>query len=146
MRKLILGGVALASLAFAGYAPAQAMPLPALQGSSDGATVTQVQYNRSRGGGGVRRGWRGGGGARVGAGIAGLAAGAIIGGAIANSARPYYGTGYYDDPGYYGSPGYVYGTPGVAVGDDSYCAQRFKSWDPATGTYLGYDGLRHPCP
>ena len=44
------------------------------------------------------------------------------------------------------SPGYVYGTPGVAVGDDSYCAQRFKSWDPATGTYLGYDGLRHPCP
>ena len=24
-------------------------------------------------------------------------------------------------------------------------AQRYKSYDPASGTYLGYDGLRHPC-
>jgi hypothetical protein len=33
-------------------------------------------------------------------------------------------------------------------GGDSvaYCAQRYKSYDPASGTYLGYDGLRHPCP
>jgi len=23
---------------------------------------------------------------------------------------------------------------------------RFKSYDPGSGTYLGYDGLRHPCP
>ena len=28
----------------------------------------------------------------------------------------------------------------------AYCAQRFKSYDPRTGTYLGYDGFRHPCP
>jgi hypothetical protein len=28
----------------------------------------------------------------------------------------------------------------------SYCAARFHSFDPASGTYLGYDGLRHPCP
>ncbi|WP_162136760.1 BA14K family protein, partial [Bradyrhizobium elkanii] len=28
----------------------------------------------------------------------------------------------------------------------SYCAQRYKSYDPASGTYLGYDGRRHPCP
>ena len=25
------------------------------------------------------------------------------------------------------------------------CAQRFHSFDPATGTYLGRDGARHPC-
>lgn len=25
------------------------------------------------------------------------------------------------------------------------CAQRFRSYDPASGTYLGYDGKRHPC-
>jgi hypothetical protein len=25
------------------------------------------------------------------------------------------------------------------------CAQRFHSFDPATGTYLGRDGQRHPC-
>jgi hypothetical protein len=26
------------------------------------------------------------------------------------------------------------------------CEQRFRSYDPASGTYLGFDGLRHPCP
>jgi hypothetical protein len=31
-------------------------------------------------------------------------------------------------------------------GDASYCAQRYRSYDPASGTYLGFDGLRHPCP
>ena len=30
-------------------------------------------------------------------------------------------------------------------GDASYCAQRYRSYDPASGTYLGFDGLRHPC-
>lgn len=28
----------------------------------------------------------------------------------------------------------------------SYCSQRFRSYDPASGTYLGYDGYRHSCP
>jgi hypothetical protein len=28
----------------------------------------------------------------------------------------------------------------------AYCARRFKSYDPTTGTYLGYDRLRHSCP
>ncbi|WP_398464510.1 MULTISPECIES: BA14K family protein [Tardiphaga] len=23
---------------------------------------------------------------------------------------------------------------------------RYKSYDPGSGTYLGYDGNRHPCP
>jgi hypothetical protein len=76
----------------------------------------------------------------------GLAAGAV-GGAIA--AGSYYG-GYGYDNGYYGS-GYGY-DPGYSTystsdgRDAAYCAQRFKSYDPASGTYLGYDGIRHPCP
>jgi hypothetical protein len=76
----------------------------------------------------------------------GLAAGAV-GSAIA--AGSYYG-GYGYDNGYYGSgygydPGYsTYSTSGGQ--DAAYCAQRFKSYDPASGTYLGYDGNRHPCP
>lgn len=53
--------------------------------------------------------------------IGGLAAGAIIGSAIANSNA----------------------AAGNAV---SYCMNRFKSYDPASGTYQGYDGIRHPCP
>jgi hypothetical protein len=28
----------------------------------------------------------------------------------------------------------------------AYCASRYRSWDPETRTYLGYDGLSHPCP
>jgi len=83
---------------------------------------------------------------------AGFVTGAIIGGALAN---PYYGYGpyYYPGPYYYGPPpaayvappGPAYGAP--AAGDPvAYCSQRFRSYDPASGTYLGYDGLRHPCP
>jgi len=29
--------------------------------------------------------------------------------------------------------------------DGNSCAQRFRSYDPASGTYLGYDGRRHAC-
>ncbi|WP_247343452.1 BA14K family protein [Bradyrhizobium sp. 61] len=25
------------------------------------------------------------------------------------------------------------------------CAERYRSYDPATGTYLGWDGNRHIC-
>ena len=58
------------------------------------------------------------------------------------AADPYY---YYDD-GYY-DEGVVAAAPAPA-GDDSvaYCMQRYKSYDPSSGTYLGYDGQRHPCP
>jgi len=27
----------------------------------------------------------------------------------------------------------------------AYCASKYRSFDPATGTYLGYDGIRHAC-
>ena len=80
-------------------------------------------------------------------------AGAVIGSALAS---PYsYGYATYYPPGpyyvappapvYYGPPAAVYGAP-VVEDDASYCSQRFKSYDPRSGTYLGYDGIRHPCP
>jgi hypothetical protein len=84
---------------------------------------------------------------------AGFVAGLAVGSA--------FGYGAYSDPYYYGDDyaysdgydaGYDAGYPvdtGVVVssagGDPSYCAQRYRSYDPATGTYLGFDGLRHPC-
>ena len=105
-------------------------------------------------GGGNWRGHRGGGGGF----IPGAVAGAVIGGALASQAyygNGYYGGGYYDRPGYY-APGYYddqyYDSGAVAVapagGDDSvaYCAQTYRSYDPRSGTYLGFDGYRHPCP
>ncbi len=61
----------------------------------------------------------------------------------------YYGTGYYDDGYYdngYDDGGAVAVVPAQGGGDPSYCAQRYRSYDPASGTYLGYDGQRHPCP
>ena len=75
---------------------------------------------------------------------AGLAAGSALG----------YGYGGYDDPDTY-NDSYAYDDPGSdgysgsvvsSSADPSYCAQRYKSYDPASGTYLGRDGLRHPCP
>jgi hypothetical protein len=41
-------------------------------------------------------------------------------------------------------PAYAGGPP---VGDPvASCMQRFRSYDPKTGTYLGTDGQRHACP
>jgi hypothetical protein len=37
----------------------------------------------------------------------------------------------------------AYGSMNGAGG--SFCAQRYRSFDPASGTFLGYDGRRHPC-
>lgn len=92
--------------------------------------------------------WRG-----RGAGIgAGIVAGALLGAGIAASRPYYYGPGpYYYGPGYY-EPAPVYVRPPVVYGapvyDDAvaYCMRRYKSYDPGSGTFLGYDGYRHPCP
>src|SRR5882724_8192558 len=111
------------------------------------------------GGGGYRGGYGGGHHHGGGGFIPGAVAGAVIGGAIASQ-------GYYGDQGYYGGPGYYYGdAPAPAYydnqyyddsatvaaapegGDDvAYCIQRYRSYDPQSGTYLGNDGYRHPCP
>jgi hypothetical protein len=129
-------------------APAGAVPVAPLAGLQDAAAapVESVQYRRGGG-------WHGGGGWHRGRGVgvgAGFVAGALIGGAIAGSQA--YGPGPYYYGGY--APGYVeddYDDGYVAVAPSggsavAYCAQRFRSYDPASGTYLGYDGLRHPCP
>ena len=120
------------------------------------------------------RGDRGRGfGRDVGFAAGAVAAGVATGAAVASgdygygySDPYYYGDNYAYGPNYYGDS-YAYdngttfdtGLPlvtfdqpvpvdqtTVAVGGDaSYCAQRYRSYDPASGTYLGYDGLRHPC-
>jgi hypothetical protein len=123
--KLIPAAIALGASAMLAQ-PAAASPLMAATGAASLSAAVQpvetVQYRRWHGGPGYHRhGWhhRGyGTGAAV---IGGLAAGAVIGGAIANS---------------------------QARANDTvaYCAQRYRSYDPASGTYTGYDGNRHPCP
>ncbi|MDP1586091.1 MAG: BA14K family protein [Bradyrhizobium sp.] len=75
----------------------------------------------------------------------GFGTGLIIGGALGSSYGYYgapYGYGYYDD-GYYEEPLVAIAPDGDAI---EYCKRRFKSYDVRSGTYLGYDGLRHACP
>jgi BA14K-like protein len=112
------------------------------------AAPSNVEQIRWAGGWGGGRGWgwRGGGwgGRGWGWGAGGFAAGAIIGGAIASApyyygGGPYYG-GYYAAPGYYAESGDG-GDDGVA-----YCMQRYRTYDPNSGTFMGNDGRRHPCP
>ncbi len=59
--------------------------------------------------------------------VGGLAAGALIAGAIANSqaAQPLHRS---QDPDYI-----------------AYCSRKYRSFDPQTGTFLARDGLRYPC-
>jgi hypothetical protein len=64
----------------------------------------------------------------------------LLGGAIIGSQYPYYDSGYGDGASYDSYPQGGGGDP------TAYCESRFKSYDPASGTYLGYDGMRHPCP
>jgi BA14K-like protein len=133
----IIVAAALATAAPWLTAPAAAAPVSSLTSLQNtmASSVETVQYRH-----GAYRGRRIGG---VGP---GLAAGALLGGAIIGAPRPYGYYGYgaddrdYYDQGYISAPLYVGGDEVV------YCQQRFRSYDPASGTYLGFDGLRYRCP
>jgi BA14K-like protein len=115
-----------------------------------GHAAGRFQYHH----GGYARGY--GPGYGIGVGAAAVATGALIGGAIATQNQGY----YYPDqnyPGYtnqyypgYSNPGYVYSDAAPAAynnGDSvAYCEQTYRSYDPTSGSYLGYDGFRHACP
>lgn len=136
MTALMASGLVAGLVAFAGSASAApVINQQALKSAVAETAMPHVENVRwyGRGGGwGYRRGW----------GYGGFAAGAIIGGALASR--------YYYPPPYYGSYYYYPPAPPPSVfydGDDiGYCMSRFRSYDPRSGTYLGYDGRRHPCP
>ena len=61
------------------------------------------------------------------AGVFGFAAGALLGAAVAGASQP---------------------QGAIVVNNQEwlvYCTNRYRSFDPATGTFLGYDGQRHAC-
>lgn len=133
--KCLLAAVAVAGVMAVQAPQAIASPLTGVRVApvfTAGTGLEQVQWRGGRGG--YRGGFRGGRGFGIGAGILG---GAILGSALA---APYYDRpySYYPTPRYYAAP---------SGGDaDAYCFSRFRSYDPSSGTYLGYDGYRHPCP
>jgi len=120
-------------------------------GGGAGFRGAQASIGGPRAGGNFGHGYHGRGDGRGygygGAGFAaGLAAGGLLGYGYGYPYDGYYGDDYAYD--YSADPAYVASDPAYVVsnGDNAaYCAQRFKSYDPASGTYLGFDGLRHPC-
>jgi hypothetical protein len=122
MRSKVLATVLLlSSAAFAISVPATSAPLmnqASVAKATPSSTETVYYRHGHRGYGyGYHRG--GGGGALLG----GLAAGAIIGGAIAAGQAN-----------------------AAAQQNVAYCARRYRSYDPASGTYLNNDGNRYSCP
>lgn len=121
IRRTFVALAAAGAMLSTAASPVLAAPMPIATPGADSG-VQQVQYRHGHGHG-HRYGHRHhhhrhhGTGAAV---LGGLAAGAIIGGAIANSQ--------------------------AQSNAASYCAQRYRSYDPGSGTYLGRDGLRHSCP
>jgi hypothetical protein len=131
----------------------------AVQGRS-GAFVNRGGVVYNRGPGVANRNWSGRGwdgrhgGRYAGNGrvyhrryIYGLGPGVAAG---AYAAYPYY---YGEQPYYYDDGDDAYDNDTYADDGDGYapdtvaaCAQRFQSYDVISQTYLGYDGLRHPCP
>lgn len=64
----------------------------------------------------------------------------------------YYGGYYYSSPWWVGpSIGFAVTVPSVTLGlgggsaHVEWCLNRYRSYDPASDTFLGYDGYRHRC-
>ncbi|MGF6309136.1 hypothetical protein ABIB82_002811 [Bradyrhizobium sp. i1.8.4] len=125
---LVVAAVTAGAMTLTTVAPSFAAPLAPARLQDQPTSVEHVQYRHWHGGprygyrGGYRGGYygdryRGGNGAAI---IGGLAAGAIIGGAIAASQ--------------------------AKANNDAYCSQRFRSYDPASGTYIASGGVRRSCP
>lgn len=88
-------------------------------------------------------------GAALAAGAIGVIAGGII---AANRPQPIYPQPVYPQPGYAPvyPPQYVPAPPPVVVvgggnAHVAWCAQRYRSYQPYSNTFTGYDGLQHYC-
>jgi hypothetical protein len=122
---LFLAATLAAGTALMPAVPASAVPLtPSAFAAAAGDLSPLVPVSRS--------------GRRLTAGIIG---GLIVGGVIASQYPYRYGYAPYP---YY--PPYPVYRRYVHPAEIAACARRFRSYDPYTMTYLGYDGRRHPCP
>jgi len=138
MRKFVaalIGAATLASALPAGAETLPIRPLPDVQKAYPSESYAQYYYPRRGyyrpyGRPYYRPYYRRDNGAAVAAGVAGLAAGALIAGAIANQAQAQPAPP---------PPGTV--DPSVAA----YCARKYRSYDPVTGTFLANNGMRYVC-
>jgi hypothetical protein len=153
MRIKLIGAAAIAATLLSPMAAALAQALPPPPGGAPGVSDDWLLHRRGAapapGGAPGAHMERHADGDRwrhrnYGAGVAGLAAGALLGGALAASQQGYYsGNGYYADAPV--DDGYRPPEADSADAED-YCFRTYRSYDPESRTYLGYDGYRHPCP
>jgi hypothetical protein len=115
----------LKAIAAAALIGAAALTLPAP------AEAGRGYYGHGHGGGG----W--------GAGLLGFGIGAIVGSAL--TPREVYVVPDYDDyePAYYGPA--AYGPPPWSPEWYNYCTSRYRSFNPRTGYFMGYDGRPYFC-
>jgi hypothetical protein len=96
------------------------------------------------------------GGDALAAGVVGLAAGALIAGALSNPQPTYYDPGYDDYDYRYRQPVRRYYVEPRVVYNDSYaepwtrgwyqyCSERYRTFNARTGTFTGNDGAQHFC-
>ena len=147
MRKFLFSSVAAGfiggALMLSGPAPVSAatLPSPAVAAAGETGMVEQVRQHRrerARRGDRARRYDRRRHGPRY------------------SYRRPgfdhHYGGHYYSSP-WWNGPGFGFAitVPSVTLGlgggsaHVEWCLNRFRSYDPASDTYLGYDGYRHRC-
>jgi hypothetical protein len=161
---LMAGLVSVMPIASAVPVSAQSLPAHSWHDQSLSGAVHTVGFRGGLGFGGGRH-FNGG---NFASGILGFTLGTIIGGALASPryGRPYYPY-YYDDPGYrrgyYGRQYYgrglydrgyygrgYYRRPSYSARNSidfhvQRCLDRYRSYDPGSDTFMGYDGRRHYC-
>jgi hypothetical protein len=133
MRKLLtalVGAALLVSAVPVNATPLQNRPSPQVEKAYPNESYAQYYRRGYRPYYRDRYYYRRDNGAAVAAGVAGLAAGALIAGAIANQSQ----AAAAPQP-----PGVV--DPQVAA----YCARKYRSYDPGTGTFLASNGMRYVC-
>jgi hypothetical protein len=114
-----------------------------------GLTVLTLAVPAEAGRGGYGRGYGGGrhhhhyggGGNAVGAGLLGFGIGAIVGSAL--TPREVYVAPPPPPPTYYAPA--AYGPPAWSPDWYTYCYSRYRSFNPNTGYFIGYDGYPHFC-
>ena len=110
-------------------------------GGYGGGGPRYVQQNNYYGG--YRGGYRGGnGGSNLAAGLLGFGVGAIVGSAL--TPREVYVVPPPPPPQVYYTPA-SYGPPAWTPDWYTYCYSRYRSFNPNSGTFIGYDGYEHFC-
>jgi hypothetical protein len=118
----------------------KALAIAAIMGVSALSLPAPAEAGHGWGGGHWHGGWGWGGPGYWGAGLIGLGVGAAVGAAL--TAPAYVGP---PPPGPYAPVADAYGPPAWSQEWYTYCAQRYRSFNPHTGYFTGYDGQPYFC-